>query len=67
MGGGPVPELAVVVVAPAPHFAVCQQGARVSPTEGDARRRRDAQHAETSVTEKPEYDAFDDMEWGSLV
>ena len=22
--------------------------------------------AETSVTEKPEYDAFDDMEWGSL-
>ena len=22
--------------------------------------------AETSVTEKPEYDAFDDMDWGSL-
>ena len=42
LGGGPVPELAVAVVAPALHRAVRQQGTRVRMTQSDARRRRDA-------------------------
>ena len=41
VSGSPVPELAVVVVAPALHRAVRQQGTRVVVTKRDARRRRD--------------------------
>jgi hypothetical protein len=40
LGGGPVPELAFAVPAPALHLAVGQQGTRVVATEGDARRLR---------------------------
>ena len=39
--GGPVPELAVAVPAPALHRAVRQQGTRMSCSQSDPRRVRD--------------------------
>ena len=42
VSGGPVPELAVIVGAPALHRAVRQHGTRVVPAQSDARRRCDS-------------------------
>ena len=42
--GGPIPESAEAVVAPALDFTVRQQGTRVFDAQSDARSRRDARH-----------------------
>ena len=47
--GGPVPELAVAVGAPALDRAACQQGARVCSAQSQARRVRDSGHVDGGV------------------